>query len=534
MPVRRLLRFRLPEKARGASMMSDERSGQDRGTPAFARVLGRADLLLFSVSAILTIDTLASAASMGVSWFGWWAVTMVVFFVPYGLITAELGAAWPGEGGLYVWVREAMGPRWGSLAAWFYWINNAYWVPSVYMVFAGTFHSIFLRAHLPPPLQEGPGATWLQAGIALVATWMTVGIGVVRLQVSKWVPNVNAVVKVAIFAVLGVLGALSLLSGHQAANAFAWRAMVPDPDASLRFLPVLVYNALGFELMSSAGEEMRDPQRDVPRVILHSGLLISVVYTLGVAGILISVPVAELSLLTGTWDALAALARPWGGWADALVLALGVGFLYACVANIVTWSLGVNRVAAAAAAEGALPAALGRLHPRYNTPHRAFVIMGVISSLLLVGNAALASNASNVFWMVFKLSGLCFLISYLMVFPAFALLRRQQPDRPRPYRMPGGLTVAWAAALLCWAVIAVACALFFKPSSGVDPAQASRETWLLGGETLATLLVGLWLMPRNRATSNERDTRNNERGTEDTEKSTEGTENSRENGKGRK
>jgi len=456
---------------------------------------------------------------MGVSWFGWWAILMVAFFIPYGLITAELGAAWPGEGGLYVWVREAMGPRWGSLAAWLYWINNAYWVPSVYMVFAGTFHSIFLRRFLPPDLQDGSGATWLQAGIALVVTWLTVAIGIVRLQVSKWVPNVNAVVKVAIFAVLGTLGALSLLSGNRTANEFTWGAIVPDLGASLRFLPVLVYNVLGFELMSSAGEEMRDPQRDVPRVILYSGLLISVVYMLGVGGILISVPVAELSLVTGTWDALAALGKPWGRWADALVLAMGIGFLYACVANIVTWSLGVNRVAAAAAAEGALPAVLGRLHPRYNTPHRAFVIMGVISSLLLVGNAALASNASNVFWMVFKLSGLCFLISYLMVFPAFAILRRKRPDQPRPYRMPGGIGVARAAAAVCWLFIAFACVLFFKPSGEVDPAQARRETWLLAGETIATLLVGLWLMPRSQSrTTDQRDTEDTENDAENTER----------------
>jgi amino acid transporter len=462
----------------------------------FARVLGRADLLLFTVSAILTIDTLASAASMGLTWFGWWALTMVLFFVPYGLITAELGAAWPGEGGLYVWVREAMGPRWGSLAAWFYWINNAYWVPAVYMVFAGTFHSIFLRAHLPPGLQEGPGATWLQTGIALAITWITVAIGVVRLQVSKWVPNVGAVVKVSIFLVLGALGGLSLLLGNPPANAFSWRGLVPDASASLRFLPVLVYNALGFELMSSAGEEMRDPQRDVPRVILLSGLVISVVYTLGVGGILISVPLAELSLLTGTWDALAALGKPWGKGGGALVLALGIGFLYACVANIVTWSLGVNRVAAAAAAEGALPAVLGRLHPRYNTPHRAFVIMGVISSLLLLGNAAMSSSASNVFWMMFKLSGLCFLVSYLMVFPAFALLRRKRAEQPRPYRMPGGPGVAWTAAVVCWLFIAMACALFFKPSPDIPPAQARQETLLLAGETLVTLVVGLLLLPK--------------------------------------
>jgi amino acid transporter len=470
----------------------------------FARVLGRADLLLFSVSAILTIDTLASAASLGVSWFTWWGITMVVFFVPYGLMTAELGAAWPGEGGVYVWVREGLGARWGSLCAWFYWINNAYWIPSVYMVFAGTFFSIFLRERLPEDLREGEAATWVQAGIALVLTWLTVLLGVVRLQVSKWVPNVGAVVKVSIFGSLGLLGASALLSGRPPANDFSLGRFWPRWSDSLAYLPVLYYNALGFELMSSAGDEMKDPQRDVPRVVLLSGLLISVIYTLGVAGILLAVPLSELSLLTGTWDALAALGRMWGGAGDAVVLLLGVGFLYACIANIVTWSLGVNRVAAAAAEEGALPAFLGTLHPTFKTPYVAFAVMGAIASALLVGNAALASTASNAFWMVFKLSGLCFLLSYLLLFPAFVALRRKQPAHPRPYRMPGSPLAVTAAAVVCWLAIALMCVLFFKPSPGGDPAQAVRESWLLGLETLATLLVGLALVPWRKAAPGSR------------------------------
>ena len=466
---------------------------------SFRRVLGRADLLLFSVAAILTIDTLASAASVGVAWFTWWAITLVLFFLPYGLMTAELGAAWPGEGGLYVWVREGLGARWGSLAAWFYWVNNAYWIPSVYMVFAGTFHSIFLRAHLPADLQDGPAATWIQTLVALVVTWLSVALGVVRLQDAKWVPNVGAVVKVAIFAALGLLGLQAVLSGQPPANDFSLARFVPSWSDSLRFLPVLYYNALGFELMSGAGDEMRDPQRDVPRVILLSGLIIGVVYTLGVGGILLAVPLSQLSLLTGTWDALSVLGRQWGAFGDSTVLLLGIGFLYACVANIVTWSLGVNRVAAIAAQEGALPALLGRLHPRFATPYMAFVVMGGIASALLLGNAALSENASNVFWMVFLLSGLCFLLSYLLLFPAFVALRRKRPDQPRPYRMPGSPLAVNAAAAVCWLAIALMCALFFQPAEGADHAQAVRESWLLGLETLLTLAVGLLFVPwRNR------------------------------------
>ena len=451
---------------------------------SFEKVLGRADLVLFSVSAILTIDTLASAASMGVTWFTWWGITMLLFFVPYGLMTAELGAAWPGEGGLYVWVREAMGPRWGSTAAWFYWINNAYWIPSVYMVFAGTLDTMFLHTK----------STWVQAGIAIVVTWITVAIGVVRLQVSKWIPNAGAVVKVAIFLGLGILGIGGVLLGKPAANDFGLGQFVPHWNDSLAYLPVLLYNTLGFELMSSAGGEMREPQRDVPRVILLAGAVVSVVYTLGALGILLAVPLRDLSIVTGTYDALLVLGKPWGAAGDTLVLALGLGFLYACVANIVTWSLGVNRVAAAAAEEGVLPAALGRLHPRFNTPYVAFVIMGLIATALLLGNAALSESATNVFWMIFKLSGLCFLISYLMVFPSFLILRLRRPDQPRPYRMPGGPAAAWAAAGFCWLFVAGSCLLFFKQSpSSQNPRQ---EMWLLAGETLLTLVVGLLLIPR--------------------------------------
>lgn len=454
--------------------------------PALERVLGRADLALFSVCAILTIDTLASAASMGVAWFSWWAITMLLFFIPYGLMTAELGAAWPSEGGVYVWVREAFGPRWGSMVAWLYWINNAYWIPSVYLIFAGTFEEIFL----------GHRSTWQEAGIAIVLTWLTVGVGIVRLEVSKWLPNLGAVVKVLIFLALGALGFGTLAKGRPPANDFSLGSFLPKWNDSLAYLPVLLYNTFGFELMSSAGSEMKNPRRDVPRVILFSGIVIACVYALGVAGILLAVPIGELSIVTGTWDALAVLGRQWGRAGDAAVLLLGLGFLYACIANIVTWSLGANRVAAVAAEEGVLPAALGRLHPRFQTPYVAFIVMGLVSTALLVGNALLSDSQSNVFWMTFKLSGLCLLLCYLLVFPAFLVLRKRRPNQPRPYRMPGGPGTAVVATWICTLYIAGASVLFFAPS---PTSQAPlKEGLILGAETLATIVLGYLLIPRNR------------------------------------
>jgi amino acid transporter len=449
----------------------------------FDRVLGRADLVLFTISALLTIDGLASAASIGYAWFTWWGILIVLFFVPYGLIVAELGSTWTSEGGPYVWVHAGLGPRAASMTAWLYWINLVYWTPSLYLVFAATFDAIFL----------GKEDLALQTAIALTLTWLTVGIGIVRLKVSKWIPNVGALVKAAIFVGLGVLAFAALARGKEPANEFRFETLAPRWDGTIAYLPVLVFNVLGFELMSSAGDEMKNPRRDVPLAVVLSGLLVSLLYGLGALGILVTVPLESLSVVTGTWDALEILGGELGAGARWVVLLLGVGFLYACVANIVTWSLGANRVAATAARDGLLPPFLGRLHPRFQTPHVVFVAMGVIGSVLLVGNALLASSTTNVFWMLFKLQGVCFLLSYAGVFPSFVRLRYLEAAKERPYRVPGGALAAWVFGSLCWIFVLAGVVLFFAESPTSE--QPELERWILAGETAATLAAG-WFLAR--------------------------------------
>jgi amino acid transporter len=151
-----------------------------------------------------------------------------------------------------------------------------------------------------------------------------------------------------------------------------------------------------------------------------------------------------------------------------------------------------------------LPEALGRLHPRFKTPYIAFVAMGVVSTALLVGGALLSSNQSNIFWMAFRLSAFCLLLCYLLVFPAFVVLRKRRPEQPRPYRVPGGHGVAAAASWVCTLYIAGACVLFFAPS---PTSQAPlKEALILGGQTLLTLVIGWLLIPRRaREASRSRD-----------------------------
>src|SRR5512133_3198830 len=130
----------------------------------FTKALKIFDMTLFTVCAIMVIDTLAASASIGASSITWWVITLVLFFIPYGLITAELGSTYPEEGGIYIWIKHAFGEKWAARSTWYYWINVALWMPSVYILFAGMFAQLFF-----PEMN-----LWWQIAIGVIMTWITV------------------------------------------------------------------------------------------------------------------------------------------------------------------------------------------------------------------------------------------------------------------------------------------------------------------------------------------------------------------------
>jgi amino acid transporter len=160
------------------------------------KTMGIFTMTLFAVSAMITLDTVATSSALGVQSITLFVLFAVIFFVPYGLVTAELGSGWPEEGGIYVWVREAYGERWGTFTAWLYWVNVAYWAPAVFVVFAGTLASAFWG---------GMSRTWAEI-IVIALIWLVVGIGILPMSLSKWVNSASAAVKVAVLVMLGAIG----------------------------------------------------------------------------------------------------------------------------------------------------------------------------------------------------------------------------------------------------------------------------------------------------------------------------------------
>jgi amino acid transporter len=432
------------------------------------KTLKQRDMVLFTVSAILLLDTLAAAASGGASSIFWWLFLGTFFFVPFALICAEMGCSYPEQGGIYAWIRDAFGGRWASRATWGYWVNTAVWMPAIYILFAGVFKQMFF-----PELALG----W-QIVIGITLTWVAVLVNIITLDVGKWVPNLGAVLKVIIFLVL-IAGAINYTQLHGMANPLTWDTLKPDWGNSLQYIPAIIYGMLGFELVSAGSEEMNDPARDVPRAIFMSGVIIIVLYLFGTMAVLAAIPADHINLVEGLVDTLNLF---FGGSAagEAIVLVLGIAAMYTFFSNGVTWALGCNRAAAEAAMEGELPKIFAIESKTRATPVGAAVLMGIVSTITLGLYGFMSGSNEDLFWSLFAFSAIIFLLPYQGMLLAFVRMRVVDADHPRPYKIPGGLLVAQLCAWTCILVLSLAIVLFiYIPGEGVQMPVAMGVIFML-------------------------------------------------------
>lgn len=455
------------------------------------RVMGLLDVTLFTVSAILVIDQLTASASIGADTIGWWLLAIVFFFVPYALITAELATTYPEQGGIYVWTKRAFGSRWAARNTYWYWVNVGLWMPSVFLLFAGLFCQLFIVNWT-----DWPAGKWPQIALALALTWAVVGVGIMRLEIGKWVNNLGAIIKAVIIFTLGA-GGIVFAIRHGSANTIHAGNLLPSFGVTKTYLPVIVYLLMGFELVSSMAGEVKDPEKKIPRAIFTSGASIAFLYLFATVGILLALPLGRLELVQGLVETFHAIFGR-SGVGEVVVYALGIGALYTYFTNMTTWTMGANRAAAEAASEGELPEVLGREHPVHKTPLAALLITGAVSTFVLIGSAIFINTQDNLFFAIFAASSVIFLLPYLLMFPAVVVLRRKDPELERPFRIPGGTGVVVALATLTTLVVAAAAVLFVWPEVPKAPAEWSYTGPLLA-IVVGALAVGeliVWRMSR--------------------------------------
>ncbi len=400
---------------------------------------GRFDILFFLICTIVGVDTIGAVASKGATAFTWMIITIVIFFVPSALLFAELGTAIPEEGGPYVWVRLAFGRLAGAVNNFLYWVTNPVWLGGTLAVLAANVFSVFFLGG-----KTMTSVPWYAYTLAFV--WISVLSAILSFRVGKWFPTIGAWAR---FLLLGGFSlSVIIYAVKNGVHGFGAGDFSINYAGFIALMPILLFNFVGFELPNAAGDEMKDPQKDVPFSIARSAVISSLLYGLPILGILIVLPTAQVTGLGGFTDAIKAVFTVYGGSVTSGGATLtGAGaffgglaailFILALLTSGVTWIMGSDRAMAVSAFDGAGPRSLGVISARFGTPVRVNVLSGVISTFILIGaHQIVGGNAAKIFTAVLFLAISTTLVSYIGIFPALIVLRRRLPDLHRPYRAP--------------------------------------------------------------------------------------------------
>jgi amino acid transporter len=463
------------------------------------RVMGFWDLLLFNIAAVLGPRWIAAAAHNGPSSISLWVLSAVGFFVPTALVIVELTSRFPEEGGLYAWSKEAFGDFHGFIAGWTYWIYTIFYFPA--LLLASAAMSAYVVGPRGAALAQNRGFLLVGSFVLLA---VAVGLNLIGLNIGKWLQNAGGVSTYLPLLILAAI-ALILWRAHGSVTQFTWANMMPTWDwGTVNFWPQIAFAFTGLEIASMMSEEVRDPRRTFPRAIFVSGALIAVIYIVGTFALLSLVPAEQVDPKSGVFQAITMgstmLRIGFVGVLAALLVSVGnAGGVGSTVA-------GASRVPFVVGIDRYLPAAFGKIHPRWKTPHVAIVVQaGVSAAILLL--IQINETANSAYQILVDATTIVYFISLIYMYAAAIKLayRKDRGANANAVLIPGGKLGVWIAGLLGMLVVMGGIVLsLIPPAESVDK-WMFVEKLVLG--TVVSILLGLILYYRGarakaRATAN--------------------------------
>lgn len=425
------------------------------------RALGPIDLISLGIGAIIGTGIFAvigTAAAGGADHVGAGpgvALSFIITAVACGfcaLCYAEFAALVPISGSAYTYSYATLGELVAWIIGWDLIIEYAVGNVAVAIAWAAYFHQLFegLGVHIPAWLSvdyrsahqaadavaKAGGAVdpilalqyeaWIDhptvAGIPVIFNFLAFAIVgavtwllVIGIKESARINNVMVVLKVLILLFFIGVGAMYVKPEH-------WTPFMPNGFAGVWTGASLIFFAfIGFDAISTAAEECRNPGRDLPIGIIGSLIICTIIY------------VATAMVLTGVepWqnlgvaDPLASVFAKLGlHWAAGIV---ALGAVLSMTAVLLVFQLGQPRIFFAMSRDGLLPRYFAKVHPHYQTPHVTTIWTGVVVALL--------SGIANINEIV-ELTNIGTLFAFVLVCAGVIILRYTDPDRPRVFRTP--------------------------------------------------------------------------------------------------
>lgn len=383
------------------------------------RVLTLRDLLLFHVVAIVGLRWYLTAARTGPASVVWWSLAVLLFFIPQGIAVSTLSRRAPAEGGIYAWARDSFGPFHGFLCGWAYWVNNLTYYPSLVLFVIG--NAGFLIG-LEAATQSGNPLA--PAIVSSGILWLAVLLNLVGVGTGRWLQNSGALATWVVTALLVGLAAVAW-SRSGGPGPFTGE-LLPDftRPGALSFLATLCFALAGLELAPSMAGEVKDPARTIPRSIYWAAPAIALTYVVGTLAVLTAFPGAGVDVVSGIVEAAGLLSERLGLPVTQLVALL---IVWTGLGGLGAWLAGAARIPFAIGLDRYLPAFLGRVHPRWRTPHWALILQGALATGFIFASAA-GATLEETYLVLVDATIIVYFIPYLYLFAAFMSHEIRRPS----------------------------------------------------------------------------------------------------------
>jgi glutamate:GABA antiporter len=375
------------------------------------------------ICVVFVCEAAAPAAAIGNQQFFWWIFLILTFLLPYGMVVAELGTTYDGEGGIYDWVRDGLGDKWGARISFYYWVNYPLWIASLAVMFPDILGMVFgVEFNMVAKIV-----------IDLAFVWIVYLIGRSKVADSEVVLNGGALIKVVVAVLVGALGIWYAMN-NGFANDMSAATFLPEltNTNALSYISIIIFNFMGFEVICTMTDDMRDPAVEIPKAIIMGGLAIGVIYLFAGFGIGAAIPADQIDPDYGMIYAVQTMVGD-----SPLFKIICIAFLITLFANMAAWSFGVNSVARYAAEHGNMPKVFASMISKDDMPNGANLVNAIVASLvLLIQLVPIDAISNGLFWTLFGTSVVFLLMTYIPMFPAFLNLRKNDPNRERVFTFP--------------------------------------------------------------------------------------------------
>jgi glutamate:GABA antiporter len=338
------------------------------------RELRLRDLVFFDICAIISLRWVAAAAHAGPGSFVLWIIAALFFFLPSAITIAGLSRRFPEEGGLYVWTKRAFGDRHAFLCGWFYFISTVLYLPS--LLLAGLTMTAYAFGGVGQRFSEDRA---FAMSITLVVLWAAFAANFFGMKVAKWI---SALGGSSTFIIGGMLGVLAVVGVVRFGISTRFDLLPNANFDTVNFWSQIAFAFVGLELAPIVSAEIHNPVRDLPRAAVISGVISAAFYMSMTGALLVLLKPEEISPMTGLAQAGASVAQKLGAPAIAILLAALIGV--ALAGQLDTWIAGNTRLPYAIGLDRYLPAAFGRIHPRWGTPYVSLLVQALAATLFLL------------------------------------------------------------------------------------------------------------------------------------------------------